>query len=148
MRRVFCWVTGLALIVAAPGCDEDLVDLIGPTPDLEPTFSSIQREIFYSTDSAGRPACIQWHNAANSAVAGGLNLTEGVSYQNLANRPSTGKAGAVRVIPGDPGGGYHVQKIEGAPGIVGERMPLAGRTLSPGQIAVIRTWIAQGALNN
>jgi hypothetical protein len=141
-------LAAVTLVVAMAGCDEALSDVTGPTPNLEPTFSSIQREIFNTTDSSGRPACVQCHNAANAAVAGGLILTDAVSYQSLVNRPSTGKAGAVRVVPDDPGGSYLIQKLEGAPGIVGERMPFGGPYLAPGQIAVIRHWIALGAPNN
>ena len=36
------------------GCDERLRDVAGPTPDLQPTLSSIQREIFSKQDSGGR----------------------------------------------------------------------------------------------
>src|ERR1700752_1864976 len=44
----------LVLLVAAPrtaACDEGLTNIAGPTPNLEPTFSSIQRDIFENADS-------------------------------------------------------------------------------------------------
>jgi hypothetical protein len=136
-----------ALALAAAGCDESLSDIAGPTPDLQPTFTSIQREIFNTTDSSGRQACTTCHVAGGPA--GFLPLTEGVSYNNLVNRTSGAKPGAVRVIPGDPNNSYLVQKLEGAPGIVGERMPrTAGPYLTEGQMRIIRHWIELGANND
>ena len=136
-----------ALALGGVACDESLSDLAGPTPDLEPTFSSIQREIFNTTDSSGRQACITCHVVGGAA--GFMPLTEGVSYGNLVNRTSGAKPGAVRVIPGDPDNSYLVQKLEGAPGIVGQRMPrTSGPFLTDGQIRIIRRWIEQGANND
>jgi hypothetical protein len=63
--------------------------------------------------------------------------------------PSTNKSGAVRVIPGDPDNSYLVHKLEGSPGIVGERMPrTAGPFLTASQMLVIRRWIQLGANND
>jgi hypothetical protein len=63
--------------------------------------------------------------------------------------PSVGLAGAVRVIAGNPNSSYLVQKLEGAPNIVGSRMPRNGPPfLSDAQVKMIRDWIAAGALNN
>ena len=59
------------------------------------------------------------------------------------------KAGATLVIPGNPSGSYLVQKLEGAADIVGSRMPRNGPPfLSDAQVALIRLWIQNGALNN
>jgi hypothetical protein len=138
-----------AALLLAVGCDEHLRDVAGPTPDLEPTFSSIQQHIFSATDSSGRAACTSCHNAQNARFAANLNLADANAYAQLVNAPSTGKPGAVRVIPFDPDTSYLIHKIEGAPGIVGERMPRTnGPFLTPGQILIIRTWIRQGAENN
>lgn len=141
--------TILGLILSAAGCDEKLRDVAGPTPDLTPTFSSIQREIFNGTDATGRRACTSCHNAAGARFAAGLNLADGAAYAALVNTPSSVKAGAVRVIPGDPDNSYLIQKIEGAPGIVGQRMPrTSGPFLTAGQVLIIRRWIQLGAPNN
>ena len=146
MHRVI-WLAAFALMAA--GCDEKLRDVAGPTPNLEPTFSAIQRDIFGATDSAGRAACTGCHNAQGARFAGNLNLADGSAYSQLINVASTGKRGAIRVIPGDPDNSYLIHKIEGAPGIVGERMPrTTGPFLTQGQILIIRTWIRQGAQNN
>jgi hypothetical protein len=129
------------------GCDESLSTLTGPTPNLEPTFSSIQQEIFSSGDSSGRPACTNCHNAVGSRF-NGLDLSPAVSYSNLVNVASRGKAGAVRVIPGDPENSYLIHKLEGRSTIAGVRMPLGGPYLETGQIQVIKRWIEIGAPNN
>lgn len=129
------------------GCDEALSDLTGPTPNLEPTFSSIQQEIFSSGDSSGRPACTNCHNAVGSRF-NGLDLSPAVSYSNLVNVASRTKAGAVRVIPGDPENSYLIHKLEGRSTIAGVRMPLGGPFLETGQIQVIERWIEIGAPNN
>jgi len=80
----------LVTTLGSVGCDESLSDVTGPTPNLEPTFSSIQREIFSSTDSSGRPACTNCHNPALNR--GGLDLSPSVSYNNLINVASRLKA--------------------------------------------------------
>jgi hypothetical protein len=135
------------LIVAA--CDESLSDLTGPTPNLEPTFSSIQREIFDTTDSSGRQSCTGCHTASGRAPAGGLNLTSAASYAALVNVSSGQRPGVLRVSPGDPENSYLIHKLEGRPSIVGLRMPRTmGPFLTEGQMLVIRRWIELGAPNN
>jgi hypothetical protein len=140
----------IATCVAAGACDERLSDLTGPTPNLTPTFSSIQREILETTDPSGRQACTGCHAASGGRGAPlGLDLTPGVAYANLVNVASRGKPGAIRVIPGDPANSYLVHKLEGRPAIVGERMPRGtGPFLTEGQMAVIRRWIELGAAND
>lgn len=141
----------ILLVAAMAGglmaCDEKLSDVAGPSPNLQPTFSSIQREIFNTTDSSGRQACTTCH--VPGGPAGFLPLVEGVAYGNLVGRVSGAKPGAVRVIPGDPDNSYLVQKLEGAPGIVGQRMPrTTGPFLTEGQMRIIRRWIELGAEND
>jgi hypothetical protein len=143
----------VALAVAATlggaGCDEQLSDLTGPTPNLEPTFSSIQRDIFQSTDAAGRSACTGCHTSAGRVPAAGLSLDPAVSYSSLVNVPSVQKQQLLRVAPNDPENSYLLHKLEGRSDIVGMRMPrTTGPFLTEGQMAVIRRWIALGAPNN
>jgi hypothetical protein len=128
------------------GCDESLSDLTGPTPNLEPTFSSIQQNIFSSGDSSGRPACTNCHNPTLNR--GGLDLSPAVSYNNLVSVASRLRPGEVRVIPNDPNNSYLIHKLEGNVPITGVRMPLGGPYLESGQILVIRRWIEIGAPNN
>jgi hypothetical protein len=139
----------LVLALALAGCDEKLSDVTGPTPNLEPTLSSIQREIFDTTDASGRLMCTGCHTNVGRNPSGGLNLLPGVAHANLVGVASTGKPGAVRVIPGDPENSYIIHKLEGRNTIAGVRMPRGnGPFLTDGQILVIKRWISIGAPNN
>ena len=116
--------------LAIAACDEKLSDLTGPTPNLEPTFSSIKREIFETTDASGRLACTNCHsNLGGRNPSGGMNLLSGVSYADLVGVASTGSQGPFRVIPGDPDNSYIIHKLEGRSDIIGVRMPTRQWTL-------------------
>jgi len=137
----------MALACGAGACDEKLSDVAGPSPNLEPTLSSIQAEIFDQTDGTGRRACVTCH--AGPQPPAGLALTAGSSHGSLVGQPSSLKPGAIRVVPGDPDASYLVQKLEGATGIVGARMPFTGGPyLTDGQMRIIRRWIELGARND
>jgi hypothetical protein len=132
--------------IAASGCDESLETLAGPTPNLTPTFSSIQRDIFEAADSSGRPACSSCHNPNGGAFRQvGLDLSTSGSYNSLVGVESRQKPGLQRVAPGDPDGSYLLHKLEGRTDIIGNRMPTRGPYLSEGQLAIIRRWIQLGA---
>jgi hypothetical protein len=134
---------------AAAACDEKLSKLAGPTPNLEPTFASVQSQIFETTDSAGRVACTNCHTNIGRNPSGGMNLVHDLAYDQIVNVPSRGKPSATRIIPGDPENSYLVQKLEGRPGIVGLRMPFSGAPfLTDGQMLILKRWIAIGAPRN
>ena len=144
--RVLMLLVGAAVFAGTAACDESLSDLTGPTPNLKPTFSSIQQEILNTTDSSGRLACINCHNG-NAFVPG--NFTGANAYTALVNARSVEKPALLRVAPGDPDNSYMVHKLEGGPNIVGVRMPRGtGPYLTEGQMMVIRRWITEGAQNN
>jgi len=148
VRRFAPSILTLVLVaLGCAGCDEQLRDVAGPTPNLEPTFASIQRDVFSARDSSGRPACNSCHSAGGARFTGNLSLAEGAAYQNLVGVASTGKAGAIRVVAGNPDASYLMKKILGTD-IVGERMPRLGPYLSDGQIRIIRRWIELGARND
>ena len=149
MRKRLMAVGALAIVsLAFAGCDENLSDLVGPTPDLQPTFTSIQRDIIEAHDSSGRPACVSCHTSVGRNPSGGLDLGHAVAYANLVGTASRERPGMLRVAPGDPENSYIVHKIEGRAGIVGARMPNGGPYLGDGQILVMRRWIALGAPND
>jgi hypothetical protein len=50
-----------------------------------------------------------------------------------------------RAAPSDSAGSYLVQKLQGDPGIVGNRMPFGGPFLDQPTINVVRQWIDAGA---
>jgi hypothetical protein len=149
MRRFVLAVCAAAGFVSA-SCDEKLSSLTGPTPDLAPTFTSIQQNIFTSSDSSGRAACTNCHTTAGGRVPPvGMDLGSANAHAQLVNVAAVGKAGAIRVIPGDPENSYLIHKLEGRSGINGLRMPRSGPPyLTDGQIRVIKRWIELGAPNN
>jgi hypothetical protein len=141
-----CWLIAVLIgMLAGAGCDEKLSDLTGPTPNLVPTFDSIQREIFQSTDSAGRAACVNCHTGRIPNI--NLNFSAGIdAYALLVNVPSRERPNLMLVAPGDPENSYVIHKLEGRSSIVGLRMPRSGPPyLTDGQIRVIRRWIEIGA---
>ncbi len=149
MQRTRQILIALMMAVGAAGCDENLSTLAGPTPDLEPTFSSIQRNIFEAPDSAGRPACTNCHTNVGRNPAAGLNLLNSVAYDQLVNVASVQQPGLRRVLPGSPDASYLLHKVDGRSGITGRRMPLNGPPfLTDGQILILRRWIELGAARN
>jgi hypothetical protein len=140
----------VVVVMTGVGCDERLSDVAGPSPNLEPTFSSISREIFQATDAAGRVACGSCHNPTGGAFRQvGLDLSSDAAYALLVGVPSVQRPGMLRIAPGDPDNSYLVHKIEGRAGIIGLRMPRSGPPyLTEGQIQIIRRWIAIGAPRN
>jgi len=147
--RISALMCVLAAGIAAAACDEKLSTVAGPTPSLEPTFASVQSQIFETTDAAGRTACVTCHTNVGRTPSGGLNLAHDVAYDQLINVASRAKPDAMRVIPGDPDRSYLVHKLEGLGDIVGRRMPFNGPPfLTDGQILIIKRWIAIGAPRN
>jgi hypothetical protein len=108
-------------------------------PELAPTLSSVQANIF-------SPICTQCHTGTVGPL--GLVLDEGVARANLVGVASVEVPELMRVKAGEPDSSYIVWKIEGRAGIVGEQMPLALPPLSAEQVAAIRGWIANGALDD
>jgi len=134
---------GLVVAVAAVGlasCDEKLSDLTGPTPNLKPTFASIQSEILSQK-------CIGCHNGTGTRLPGVMNLKEGSAYASLVGVASLEQGSLLRVQPGDGDNSYFYRKLEGT-NITGQRMPLNGTPLTRGQLDVIERWIEIGAPNN
>lgn len=105
----------------------------------DPSFSSTVQEIF-DRRSCTSPSC---HGTARMA---GLDLRSGPSYGSLVSVRATSEP-ILRVVPGDADGSYLVIKLEGRQS-VGDRMPQTGSPLDSIDLANIRNWISQGALNN
>jgi hypothetical protein len=141
--RSLLW--GLFIAAAAfgvAGCDEKLSDVAGPsTPNLKPTLSSIQSEIFSQR-------CIGCHTNVGRVPPMGLVLTEGNAHANLVGVASRERPALQRVNPGDVENSYLIHKLEGRDGIGGVQMPFQGTPLTPGQIRVIKRWIELGAPND
>jgi hypothetical protein len=148
--RIHLYVAVLSLAaMATTACDEKLQTVTGPSPNLTPTFASIQKEIFETTEANGRQACVVCHTNVGRTPAAGLNLLSAASYNALVSANSVAKPGEVLVIPGSPDASYLVKKLEGDGSIVGKRMPRNGPPyLTSGQVLVIRRWIQAGAKND
>ena len=107
----------------------------------EATLSNIQATIF--TLNCAVSGC---HAGSNPQQ--GQDLSAGQSFSNIVGVRSMERPDLFRIAPGDPDNSYLVQKIMGAPDIVGARMPLGRAPLSAEQINLIREWVAEGAPNN
>jgi uncharacterized protein (TIGR03118 family) len=110
------------------------------------TLTQLQTQIF-------TPICSGCHTGIGTGLPGVQNLTAGHTFANIVNVPSIEKPTLLRIKPSDPTNSYLLQKIEGAPGIIGSRMPFgcgsgANPCLDQATIDLVKTWISQGALNN
>jgi mono/diheme cytochrome c family protein len=83
--------------------------------------------------------CVACHASPESPDFGLLDMS---SYAGVMD--STGPHAPI-VIPGAPTESYLLQKIEGSPGISGDRMPPGGPYLSAALTDTISQWIADGA---
>ena len=107
-------------------------------------LSQIQATVF-------TPICSGCHNGSNAPggpLPGSQNLNAGDSFASLVGVASLEQPTLKRVKPQDPDNSYLIQKLEGAAGISGSRMPLGGPFLDQATIDQIKSWIASGALNN
>ena len=111
------------------------------------TLAQLQTQIF-------TPLCSGCHNGVGTTLPGVQNLTAGHTYTSVVGVASLEQPTLQRIKAGDPDNSYLVQKIEGAAGITGSRMPLgcgappATACLDQATIDMVRTWVTQGALDN
>jgi len=151
MRHYIRLFAIIAFAAGAAACDEDLSSVTGPTPNLEPTFASIQANLFEAPDLAGRVACVNCHTNVGRNPAGNLNLLNAVAYDQLVNRAAGGRPSWSLVAPGNPNASYLVEKLVANPSapITGLRMPRnTPPYLTDGQILVLKRWIEIGAPRN
>lgn len=76
-----------------------------------------------------------------------MDLSAAEAYNSLVGVVSTNHAPALRVVPGDPEAGVLWNKVNFTE-VYGLGMPPDGSVLSSEELATIRDWIEQGALNN
>ena len=112
-----------------------------PPPPAAPTLTQLTANFF--------GICAGCHTGTGTALPGVMNLTTKANiYASWVGVPSIEVPSLNRVTAGDPTNSYVVQKLEGAPGIVGVRMPFGGPYLTQAQIDQVKAWIAAGAPNN
>jgi len=122
------------------GLDQNGQPLVSPPGALVPTLASIQDNVFTVTCAVS--SC---HSGAGAPY--GLQLDRGFSAGKLISVPSGQDPNLIRVVPFDPDASFLIQKLQGADGLLGERMPAGGRApLTTATINVIRQWIQDGAL--
>ena len=110
------------------------------------TLTQLQTQIF-------TPICSTCHTGVGSALPGVQNLTDGHTFASIVNVASIEQPSLLRIKPNDAANSYLVQKIQGAAGITGSRMPLGcgaadNPCLDQATIDLVITWVNQGALNN
>lgn len=131
----------LTLIACGGGGEDAPPPAAPPVQGIQPTLSSIQANVF--TPSCAKSLC---HTGPGAQA--GLRLDPGFSWGSLVNVVSSQDMMRTRVIPTDPDGSFLIQKLEGAPGIIGDRMPADMLYLQQVTVDVIRQWILNGAPNN
>ena len=112
-------------------------------PEESAAYHDIQEYIF--DKSCANSAC-----HAAPANAGNVNLTYGLSYEDLVGvvpqNPAAAAADMKLVDPGNPENSFLLTKLMGPTGPEqGARMPFGGGVLHTGKINAIRTWIEAGA---
>lgn len=129
----------LVVAPAAAGCEH--AEALGPvTPEgpEPPTLADVQSQIF--DQNCALSGC---HLGPSAPL--GLDLSAGQAYGNTVGVASREVPDLFRIEPGNADASYLVHKIEGAPDIVGSRMPLGRAPLSADEIAFVREWIDAGA---
>ncbi len=127
----------------------DILDLVqvsrrfGETAALDnSTYHDIQDYVF--NKSCANSVC-----HAAPANAANLNLTDGLSYEDLVGRtpqnPVAAAAGMKLVEPGNPENSFLLTKLMNPSPEHGARMPFNAGQIHEGKIGAIRTWIAEGA---
>lgn len=120
------------------------VDVVVRNAPAPATLAQIQATVF-------TPLCAGCHSGSNppgGALPGSQNLTAGNSFAALVGVASLEQPTVQRVKLGDADASYLMQKLEGAAGISGSRMPLGGPFLDQATLDQIKSWITNGAANN
>jgi hypothetical protein len=109
-------------------------------------FSDLYEQIFAG---AGAGHCANCHTGGVNALPAALNLSSAASaYLALVDVASIQQPTLARVKSGDPASSYLIDKLEGVNIGNTNRMPFGGPFLDQATIDTVKTWIAQGALNN
>jgi mono/diheme cytochrome c family protein len=95
-------------------------------------------------------SCVSCHRPGAFANLSGIDLvlTAGQSRASLVNQPSSQNAALTLVVPGDSAASLLFLKVSSNMPPVGSTMPLFGARLNSSELALIRDWIDQGALDN
>jgi hypothetical protein len=147
-RILLLALLGIGCAGDGTGLDENGMPVgAGPqAPDPQPTATlsaDVQPILSVSCALSG---C---HVGPNAVL--GQDLSAGRTFGSVVDVPSVEAPALRRVRPFLPDSSYLVHKIQGTQATVGgsgDRMPLIGGPLTEDEIAVIRAWIAAGALDD
>lgn len=114
------------------------------------TLTEVQDEVF-------TPSCA--FSSCHGGNAGGLSLEDGDSFAALVGVPAAGVdaytnpdvdvSAEILVIAGDPDNSYLIKKLTiGASGIKGSPMPDGTSGTEAERVALIASWIENGALDD
>ena len=138
----------LVLMLALSACGGEDTPPIDARPpvQVDPNFTSIQQMIF-------TPRCATTACHGPSMPASSMSLVAGSAYSEIVGvlpiTSSARTAGKKLVDPGNPNNSFLIDKLEGNLGAGdGNLMPQNGSRLYPVEIAPIRQWIMDGALQN
>jgi len=109
-------------------------------PPAAPTLTQLKSTAF--------SVCGTCHTGGGTSLPSSMDLTPSHIYASIVNVASVEQPALKRIKPGDPNNSYVVQKLEGAAGISGVRMPFGGPYLDQATIDQVRAWVTAGAANN
>jgi hypothetical protein len=132
--RALALLAGAGLV--APGCGSGGSALMAPP---QVTLAQVQAQVF-------SPRCALSGCHVGPTAPHGLDLSSGVSASHTIGVPSAELPALMRIAPFDPAGSYLYLKLIDDPQILGDPMPLSGPALNAGELALVETWIEQGAL--
>lgn len=98
-----------------------------------------------------RARCVSCHasgSLTNSLTGLDMRLTEDLAYDTTVGVPSDQDSSWTLVEPGDPDASLLWLKVSSNNPPVGSIMPLFGARVSGEDLATLRDWIMQGALDN
>lgn len=126
----------LAALVAGACGGED-----GGGEPIAPKLSALQTKIF-------TPRC-----GVGSSCHAGDDPREGLSLvapvrPRIVGQPSRQVPAKMLVVAGDPAASYLFEKVSSAKPAVGARMPYTADPLSAAELAALRTWIENGAVED
>jgi hypothetical protein len=148
-------------LVVTLACLSVLACSSNPGPTAGPSDSgpaATFTEVYATVMSSGSPSCTDHHSGGTSA-AGNLDMSsQKLAYTNLVGVPASGPecgpgaidGGAVqiRVVAGNAAASLLYQKLVGAQPLCGSAMPALGDSVSASQLALVKSWIDDGAPND
>lgn len=142
MQTFWKYILTITVITFLISCVDQIVESTSSIDEekeiviVAPNFSEIQSNIF--NQSCAFSGC-----HVSGSVSPDLS---GNTHSNIYNKQSS--TGMDYIEPNDPSNSYLLQKVLGASGISGSRMPISVSTLTQTQIDAITDWINDGAKNN